>query len=182
MTLMDKEEAKTEAARSILPYLAGETWGEKKVNYLSHRFTGFSVREAISFAGIHERTIRRWRKEDPDFVELEQSASSPNRAQTRKEILHLLFTRNYHLMLKLDYDVLMKVMGLAKDEDGFPVEPSRREMDYLNKARSHYGPQQVQAIENLINSNSNQSFDFGEFVLSIGKRTVEETVEVRVRE
>lgn len=156
-----------EAALSLLPYLDGDYWAEKKLNYLAYRYTGFSVREAVQLADIHEKTVQRWRA-DERFRELEQRATGPERAVLRREILHLLFVKNYHLVLRKDFDVLQKSLGLIVGTDGKPVMMSNVDIRYLERARAHYSPQQLEVIEKLLDpSDESKPFDFSEFVKTI---------------
>lgn len=169
-----------EAALSIIPYLTGDSAESKKGEYLAYRFTGFSIREAAQLTSIHEKSVRRWRVEDDRFKQLELEASGPGRAELRREVLHLLFVRNYHLVLRKDYEVLRRVLGYDLGAIGAEPQPlTRAEIDYLNRARAHYTPQQFEAIEQLINGQQGREFDFSDFILKVYRRTKEEGVEIR---
>ena len=157
------------AAKSLLPMFEGDTSAEKKNEYLSYRFTGFTVRESLELCHLHQRTVMRWRQHDMVFEEFDRRASmSESRKRVRQEIINNLFTRNYRLVLQKDYDVFSK--AIIK-----PDEMTRQEETYLQRARAHYNPQQLQAIEQLLMQNGHPSeFDFVSLVL---RRSTE--VEVR---
>ncbi len=186
-----------EAAKSIMPLLGvGDVTSENKALYLSYRMTGFSVREACKLADIHEYTVRRWRGTsqqegskhlaDPQFAELEAACSGPDRAKLRKEITHLLFTRNYRLVLERDYEVLMKALGKVevRTEGGeyVKVPPSVEDHQYLMRARGHYTPQQADIIDRMIDPSESESskLNITEFIIQMRRKTVEEEIELRV--
>ena len=163
-----------DAARALLPNFAQNFWQEKKANYLAYRYTGFSVREATELAGIHEKTIRTWRHEDPQFGMLEEAATGPDRAVLRREILYLLFIRNLQLVDRKDYEVLRKALALEKDSDGEPLPMTRDEVAYLNRARQHYTPQQLEVLEKRMDPTTfEKPFSFADFIITL-RRTTEE--------
>lgn len=167
------------ATRALFEYLSAGAVGESKADYLALRFTGFRVREAVQICDIHEWTVRRWRDADSVFAELDRTASQPMHHDLRKEILSLLFVRNYHLVLRKDFEVLMKALGHEKDEEGNVIWPNPREFDYLTKARAHYTPQQLLAIDNLLLGQSGEPIDFAKFILSMTKRVEEVKIELK---
>jgi len=178
-----------EAVKSIMPFLnQGET-GETKANYLSYRFTGFSVRESCVLANIGQKTVTRWRDPnrkwyDPEFAEMELACTGENRHQIRKEVLTLLFTRNYHLILRKDGEVLKRALGLDTIEmpDGKHVAKMMTKEDtaYLNKARGHYTPQQMEVIDRMIDPRAEHEFDINDFLFRMTRRTrdTEEVLEI----
>ena len=177
-----------EAVKSITPFLGGDATAESKASYLSYRYTGFSIREACELANIHQTTVMRWRDKDrndgkyfdPLFVELEEACSGENRDRIRKEVVQLLFTRNFHLMLRKDYEVLRVALGLERDPDtGEVLELSKAEQTYLNRARGQYTPSQVEVIEKLIAGNEGGlGFDYTEFLTRMtAVKAVRETLE-----
>lgn len=159
-----------EATQALLPYLNSESKVEQsKAQYLAYRFTGFNVHEAILQADISYRTVMRWRKADAQFNKLDEAASGPGRLQMRREVLHTLFSRNYHLALELDYDVLMKSLGRLKDSQGQVVPMSSREVAYLNRMRSNYTPAQFEAISELLDPTKPKEFNFAQFIMNISQ-------------
>lgn len=167
-----------ESIKSILPFISGDAVDESKGNYLSYRYTGFSMREACELAGIHQQTVQRWRGRlkhhkdnyDPVFVELEKEVSGDNRVRIRAETLQILFSRNFHLVLRRDHEVLRRAAGL----DTFPSEDggetlvramSKEDHVYMNRIRAYYTPQQLDVIERLANPNSKDGeFSFADFI------------------
>jgi hypothetical protein len=152
-----------EAAKSVIPLLAGDLSAERKAHYLGFRYTGFSVREAIELTGIHTKTLYRWRK-DTQFYDLECEAAGPARAEIRKEVMHLLFVRNMHLKLMKDFEVLKRANKLDKFDDGSPMPLDPGDRDYLNKIAGYYSPQQLETIERIHSGDSTQPWEFGDFV------------------
>ena len=163
-------EAQHDTVMSLLPYLAGDATEETKAEYLTLRFTGFSVREACKVAGIHQRTVMRWRDisgvyYDRKFVELERAASGPGRLELRQEVVRLLFLRNMHLLFRYDYRVISKVLGLFRNDDGFVELPTKSELAYLNRIRGQYTPQQLAVIEELSKPEGERDFNISDFLL-----------------
>ena len=165
------------AAQSFIPFLNGDGYEVKKGEYITYRYTGFPAYEACRLTGVHFRTILKWRNTDPRFRELEEAASGPQRANIRREIVHLLFLRNMHLMLKKDYDVLTKALGVVRRPDGEPYVLSKADQDYLAKARAHYTPAQLQTLETLMERGTEQGFDVSSFILKASQAGQEVTVQ-----
>ena len=165
-----------EAAKSLLPYLAGDVQGERKLGFLAYRYTGFSFREALRLASprngrqLWDKTVRQWRREDATFRELELKASGPESTKMRRIIIELLFTRNLHLVLRKDYDVLMKANGMYMGADGHIMKPDRDESAYLNRARAFYSFDQLNAIARLMEpGEGDKPFNFSQFILQINQ-------------
>lgn len=138
-----------EAVGSLLPYLYGDT---RKFDYLTWRYAGIGFAKALKLAEIpNSSLIVRWRREDELFLSLEQSLAGPGRNAVRREISLLLFLRNYALVLKRDYNVLLKALDIGPvDEAGNPIPMTVEEQLYLREARKHYTPQQTEALERLL--------------------------------
>ena len=176
---LEPESETIEAVKSILPFISGDAMDESKGNYLAYRFTGFSMREACEMAGIHQQTVQRWRgrlklhkgDHDTKFVDLEKEVTGENRVRIRAETLQILFSRNFHLVLRRDFDVLKRMNGL----DTFLSEDktktitrvaSKEDHVYMNRIRAYYTPQQMDIIERLANPNTKdgEGFDFATFL------------------
>ncbi len=173
-----------ESIKSILPFISGDAVDESKGNYLAYRYTGFSMREACELAGIHQQTVQRWRgnikhhqpSHDPLFVELEKEVTGINRVRIRAETLQILFSRNFHLVLRRDHEVLRRAAGL----DTFPSEDGSRTITramskedhvYMNRIRAYYTPQQLDVIERLANPNAKDGeFSFADFINGIDQK------------
>lgn len=155
-----------EAAKSIIPLLAGDITAEKKAEYLSFRYTGFSFREAVEMTGVHPKTVYRWRH-DKQFYALELQAAGEARHEIRKEVMHLLFVRNMHLKMRKDYAVLRRANKIDKDPDGQPLPLDPSDKEYLNKVAAYYTPQQLETVERLLSKELGNQFDFGSFVRTL---------------
>ena len=187
-----------ESIKSILPFISGDAVDESKGNYLSYRYTGFSMREACEMAGIHQQTVQRWRgrlanhpqkeNEAEIFINLEKEVSGENRVRIRAETLQILFARNFHLVLRQDHEVLRRAAGLDtfESEDGGQTltrAMSKEDHVYLNRIRAYYTPQQLDVIERLANPNEKDgSFDFATFINEAGMPGVEPMVMVKATE
>jgi hypothetical protein len=137
----------------------------KKSTYLSYRATGFTIRESVEFVGVTERTLRNWRRYDPEFARWDREALGELRQKLGDRYLEIEFRRNYRLILQKDYDVIKKSV-----EDKEPL--TYQESQYLLKARSHYTPQQLETIERILSGSEGggEEFDWTSFVLSLRGR------------
>jgi hypothetical protein len=154
-------------AQSALPY----DYSDNKAKYLGLRCCGFTVRETLSELGLAKSTLSLWR-EDYKFAQLEKKL--PELRKTLGiEYVTLEYLRNYRKFLKKDHEVISA--ALEKDEEGKPVELSKVDADYLLKARAHYTPQQLQALEALLNHGSAAEENFTEIVLQM-RRTQQDTL------
>lgn len=161
------------AAQSLIPVFADDPTSEPKSRYLSYLFCGFSIRESKELAGIqHEWSLRRWRKNDPQFAAIEQQAWGPDRAKIRQEIVQCLFLRNYRRVLDKD----AQVIEAAVSGDMM----TKQDHDYLLRARAHYTPQQMQILEQLLTPHSDiQEFDINKFILEAVNRRSDGSTEIR---
>jgi hypothetical protein len=167
-----------EAARSIIPYFGGDAAEAKKGEYLSCRFVGFSVKEALALSDSSMRTLNRWRQGDQIFLDAEQQVSGPNRGQLRKEIHQILFSRNMFLVWRHDYEILAKANhiwegelkithpdGTVTSEIGI-VPMTKDDREYLVKLRGQYNPSQLESIEKLL-QNQGEGFNINNFIMNI---------------
>ncbi len=177
---LEPESETIESIKSILPFISGDAVDESKGNYLSYRYTGFSMREACELAGIHQQTVQRWRgrlsnhpqkeNEAELFIELEKAVTGDQRVKIRAETLQILFARNFHLVLRRDHEILRRAAGLDKfkSEDGetdISRSLSKEDHVYLNRIRAYYTPQQLDVIERLANPNAKDGeFSFADFI------------------
>lgn len=151
---------------SLLPFHEDN----KKARFIGYRASGFSVREACKLVDIHEKTLRRWRDPeghfyDAHFVEAEAKLSDLRRT-LGAEYAHLEFLRNYRLVLEKDFLVLAKSINQ-------PAALTQQENQYLLKARSHYSPQYLQILQDMIGGkDGHKDFNFTEFILSVSKEKV----------
>jgi len=158
--MSDKTE---QVAESILPYFPDDS---RKSKYLSFRVCGFGVREAAGLAGVTESSVRNWRKNDPEFKALDLSGISELKKQLSSEFLNLEFTRNFHLVLQKDFNILLKSVT-----DGETLDD--KEHAYLLKLRQFYTPQQFAVIQQIIGESKSDGFDFTDLIFSIRKESQE---------
>lgn len=177
-----------EATISLMPFLGGTEQDERKAKYLAYRYVGFSFKEAVELTGIIEATVLRWRdpnrrvggrekgtQYDAEFAALESNVTSENRSKIRREVLQNLFTRNMVLILEYDYQIIRRVKGLEfvdiEDETGHKehmvVLPSKDDLNYLNRMRGNYGPQQLQAMERLAEVGPEAGFSITQLILNM---------------
>lgn len=153
--------------QSMMPFGADDN----KVRFIGYRASGFSIREALKLTGIHEKTLRRWRDGDPDFVKKE-SMIPELRRQLGTEYAHLEFLRNYRLILQKDFDIIVKSMRQ-------PDKMTQPDTSYLLKARGHYTPQQLETLKNMVSgTKSNKQFNFTDFVISMSRQSTKESLTI----
>ena len=156
---LDKAES-AEAAKSLIPYLSGQ---EEKFDYLSLRYSGFSMREAIQMAKITDRQLRDWRALDPKFRYLESQLGGEHRKEIRKEITSLVFLRNYHMALRKDSQIFHKALEVS-DSDKQMTDQDYR---YLLEARKHYTAQQMSAMESTVGVGEESINGFEEIMIRV---------------
>jgi len=146
------------ASQALAPFFPADVNGERKAEYLSYRFTGFTVREAVALSHLHEWDPRRWRQRDPVFADLEQQATGPRRGEIRREVLQNLFLRNYRRVLEKDAQVIEHSLSE-------PDTMSKGDFDYLVRMRAHYTPQQLQILEGLLKPNAFNGQDISRLIM-----------------
>jgi len=163
-------------ASSMLPKLMDDGFGatpeSKRADYLSKRICNFSVRESCQLAGVHEKSVRRWREADPEFCRLDTSGMTDLRKALSTHLLDFQFTRNMHLVLQKDFRVLYK-------DAVEPEHMTEKDTEYLNKIRQHYTPQSLAMVKQLLGGGTvEKPFDFTKLTLSIKREQIEVTQEV----
>jgi len=148
-------------AESAMPVFYEDS---RKAKYLSYRACGFTIRESKELVGVTERTIRNWRHADPEFERWDREAIGELREKLGNRFLEIEFRRNYRLILQKDFDVL------SRSVEG--EELTYQENQYLLRARSHYTPQQLETLENILSGrhDGGPEFNWTEFVLSLRGR------------
>lgn len=132
----------------------------KRSDYFGHRIAGFSVRKAMFLAGCSMRSVKRWRELDPEFNKLDTVGLVEARKQLSSEYINIEFTRNYHMVLQKDFDILIKAIT------GVALSP--QEHQYLLKLRGHYTPQQLMLIKQLVGEvESGEPFDFTKLTFTL---------------
>lgn len=149
---------------------------EHKRQYLAYRYTGFNKHEAARLSAIHPGSVDRWRRGDKQFAQAEIAATGKDAAVKRKELIHMLFVRNFHLVLMKDFEVFQRALGLEQmeidDGDGGKVTVAKpldaADLKYLLAARTHYNPQQMAAVEDLMQTGG-KKFSFDQFLVSMAQ-------------
>ncbi len=151
-----------EAAKSLIPYLSGQ---EGKFDYLSLRYSGFSLKEAVQMAKVTDRQLQEWRALDAKFRYLESQLAGEFRKDIRKEISSLVFLRNYHMALRKDAQIFHKAL-VADDSDEQMTDHDHR---YLLEARKHYTAQQMAVVEGVVGVGQEAKGEFEELMIRVRK-------------
>jgi len=159
-----------QTAEALLPLLSGDGFNAKRAEYLGKRVCNFTVREACKLAGIHEKTVHRWREADSQFEYLDTEGMTNLRKQLGMEFLNMQFTRNMSLFLEKDFKVLYK------DATGAPMTDDDK--IYLSKVRQHYTPQSLAMIKQLVGGGSiEEPFNFTKLTMTLKREQIEITQE-----
>ena len=146
-------------AQSLLPYYLD---GGKKAKYLSYLVAGFSTREATKLAKVEYHSIKRWRRDDPNFADIETRSTTEIRKQLSDQLVDIEFTRNFRLIMAKDFEVLYK--------DATGATLTEKDYQYLLTIRKFYTPQQFAMIRQLVSSSNGddeEAFNFTKTVLTI---------------
>jgi hypothetical protein len=145
---------------AALPFYTDDT---NKAKYLSWRLSGFSVLESCHLGGFHIKTIHRWRDADQMFKKIDVEDMGDLRSKLSSQFLDREFTRNFRLVLEKDFKVLMQALYA-------PDAMSKLDADYMLKLRSHYTPQSLAMIKQLVGGGTvKEPFDFSKYVLTLTK-------------
>ena len=181
-TVLPVESQEESIPRSLVPW----NLDDDRSRYLGLRSSGFTTREALGLIGKAKSTLSLWRH-DPKFLELEDSMPEL-RKTLALEYAGLEFLRNYRLVLEKDYrivsDSLKKHYREDKDGDKIEIPMDSQDHKYLLQMRSHYTPQQLQAIEQLFGrgNKDGERTDWTDIVLSMKRTTEEVKIETRQRQ
>ncbi len=138
----------------------------KKMEYLKYRVGGFTTLEACKMAGCHLKSVSRWRK-DPKFARIDMDGITEERKKLAAEFLNIEFGRNFTLIMKKDFQVLME--SLIPD-----VVMSPTNAQYLMKLRGHYTPQALAMMKQLLSGGDlTKPFDFTEVVMTLRRERQE---------
>ena len=121
----------------IIPYFPDD---RGKTNYLSYRSCGFAEREACKLANVSQRSVQRWRHDDPVFHRLDTEGLSELRAKVSTHYLQMEFTRNFRMLLDVDRAVIYRKLTARN-----PL--SKEDNDYLAKIRPMYTPAALSSLE-----------------------------------
>ena len=138
-----------------------------KYKYLVHRISGLSMREACELVGCTDKHVHNWRR-DEEFRKLDGLGMTELRQQLSDQYTNIEFTRNFHLVLQKDFDVLLKSVN---------GELTKEEEKYLLKLRAYYTPQHLLAMKQLVGEVAkDDGFDFTKEVFAM--RLTRESIEV----
>src|SRR4030042_3476084 len=150
----------TSIAEALFPAPEEMSETPKKSRYIYYRVAFFSVREALKLADVSQKTLYAWRDDDPEFKAADLADWTDKRQTLANQYLNVEFTRNFHLVLTKDFQVLFKtVTGEALTES---------EHEYLLKIRPHYTPQHLALINKMAGEmEKGPEFDFTKLTLTI---------------
>lgn len=137
--LVDDERG-DEALAARLPLLSGSA---NKVRYLSYRAMGFTIRESAGLTDVTESTVRQWRRNDPEFRDVELKYIRDLQRNLSGDLLRIEFMRNMRLAMNRDFQVLFKASSSLE-------VLTEREMDYLKLIRKHYTPIEMLNLDRAI--------------------------------
>ncbi len=109
-----KAQAETDSLASLLAEFDG-TGDTTKMDFLKHRYAGFSRKEASTLAGVTIKTTNSWRKSDPRIARFDDLVTTGSRRGLRKDVLQEEWFRNFYLVLEQDKYILNKVHGLLEE-------------------------------------------------------------------
>ena len=180
-SLPEMESPEESIPRSLVPWARDDD----RSRYLGLRASGFTIREALGLIGKAKSTLSAWRH-DITFCELENNIPEL-RKTLALEYASLEFLRNYRLVLEKDFRVikgsLVRKTVLGDDGRTSVTPQDSQDFQYLLKARAHYTPQQLQAIEQLFGKgNGKEEFNWTDFVLTLSRTKEEVRVETRKRQ
>lgn len=132
---------------SRIPYFVGD---DSKQKYLAYRSCGFTIDESCQLAGIRRKTLTDWRSRDKDFKEFEQTGLQALQSTASSDLLSLEFRRNMLMFLRKDARVIWQYLnepeGLTSDEQ-----------DYVKLIRKHYAPNDLLALEKVLNPEKHET-------------------------
>ena len=120
-----------EALKSTVPLLDSQ----EKMDYLGYRACGFSVRESCQMLGrdnVSQKTVKRWRKEDPVFFNWESQRLEELQKTVGDTVTRMQFRRNLHMLMKIDAEAFREVFlkGLEEADD--------KSVDWAKNASKRY--------------------------------------------
>ncbi len=157
------DERGEEALLGRIPLLSGSA---NKAQFLGYRSMGFSTRESARLADIRETTIRKWRREDPEFRDFESHYIPSLQKSIASDLLRMEFMRNFKLALKRDFDVLFKA---ACDLDTL----TDREFEYLKKVRALYTPMDILNLDRAVQPEISGDTFTASLTVTVGKNEVD---------
>lgn len=171
LTLAEELTPEESVASSLIPW----PFDDSKAKYLRFRACGFSIRQALQLAGNAKSTLSLWRS-DPEFAEFEHKLGTDVefRQLLRAEMVDGMWSRNFILLCQKDAQVIERslqtfdfVDGTTGKKSKIPVPLTKQEHEYLLKARSHYTPQQLEAVQSLCKAKTEGGFNWTDLIMGI---------------
>ncbi len=170
------EAAELDALASLLTEFDSDA-DSTKVDYLKHRYAGFTRKESATLAGVKVATSNKWLKDDPRMSHFDDLVNTEKRKSLRKEVLQESWGRNFYLVLKKDEYILRKAHGLLEEpvlrialdgsqkwSTGSP-QMTESDWDYYKNMRKTYTPESWKAIEATMAGQGAQ-FNIATFILN----------------
>ena len=173
-------EAETNTLEAMLHGFDADGQDKRKVDYLRHRYAGFTRKESGKLAGVTITTVNKWLKEDPRTKEADLLVSTGQRQGLRKEVLQEDWFRNFYLVLQRDSYLLRKSHGMLEEvvweraANGTMVRRlgsppmQKQDWEYFSQMRKMYTPDAWAAIEKAISKQGVQ-FNVAEFILNLAQ-------------
>ena len=153
----------------------------RKVEYLKHRYAGFTKKEASTLIGVNTGTVTRWANDDSRLEKYEREIGTMGRREIRKDVIQEEWYRNFYLVMKKDEQVLKKAHGML-DEPYLEMDVTTGELKrktgsppmtkddwkYFSQMRKMYSPEAWASIEKVVTGGSGD-FNISEFVLNIAQ-------------
>ncbi len=172
-------EAENDAFISLVAEFDAEQ-DARKIDYLKHRYAGFSRKESATITGVKVSTANKWIKEDSRVARFDELVSTGKRKELRKDVLQEEWYKNFYLVIKKDAYIIRKAHGLLEEPylevkaDGTRVtkmgSPSmlKSDWDYWAQMRKMYTPDAWANIEKVI-SGKGGTFNIDEFVINLAQ-------------
>lgn len=153
----DHKPVEVSIASTLIPY----DRDDPMALFLGYRACGFSIREALVMIDRSKAWLSEQRH-SAKFVELEGKIPDFRR-DLSKEYIEIEFFRNFRLVLEKDYKVLLRSLGLEKDETGTEVSMSSGDWGYLYRMRAQYNAQQLGMLEAIVRGGEG-GFNFSRWI------------------
>ena len=179
LTPANPVDAENDAFQSLVAEFDSEQ-DARKIDYLKHRYAGFTRKESATITGVKASTANKWIKEDPRVARFDELVSTGKRKELRKDVLQEEWFKNFYLVIKKDAYIIRKAHGLLEEPyleikaDGTRVQkmgsPSmlKADWDYFAQMRKMYTPDAWASIEKVISGQGGQ-FNIDQFVLNLAQ-------------
>lgn len=176
MTTPNAEQAELDSLATLLVEFDTEN-DARKIDYLKHRYAGFTRREAATLAGVTLTTTNKWLKLDTRVAHFDHLVTTDKRKSLKKDVLQEEWGRNFYMVMKKDSYILRKSLGMLEERVfsidmhgkqtsrmGSPVM-QKEDWDYFHHMRKTYTPEAWNAIEKAMAGQVN-TFNIAEFIIN----------------